>query len=290
MSLLDTKYQNLKALLASYGAVAVAYSGGVDSSLLIYVAHEVLGINALALTAVAPLVSRQELADAQNFCERYGITQKFCHPEVMQIEGVRFNAPNRCYVCKKAIFSELFTVTHKVGIEILTDGSNLDDLAEYRPGKKALSELGVKSPFVEAGFTKSDIRALSQMLQLPTWNKQSNACLATRFPYGVELTPEKFNMVEKAENILVEQGFSQVRVRVHDTIARIEIPPHQFDKVLVNHTRERIVASFTRLGFTYVTLDLLGYNSGSMEATIDAAAAGSAADSIASNFDELKAR
>ena len=286
MNSLEQKYHNLKALLASYGAVAVAYSGGVDSSLLIYVAHEVLGTKARALTSVAPMVSHQDLTDAQNFCERYGIAQTFCHPDVMQIEEVRFNAPNRCYVCKKAIFSELFTAAHEAGIEILADGSNLDDLAEYRPGKKALSELGVKSPLVEAGFTKSDIRALSQTLQLPTWNKQSNACLATRFPYGTELTPEKLHMVEQAENILSEQGFSQVRVRVHGNIARIEIPPHQFDKVLANQARERMVASLMSLGFTYVTLDLLGYNSGSMEATINVATA----DSIAGNSDEPKAR
>lgn len=271
MNSLEQKYQNLKMLLASYDALAVAYSGGVDSSLLVYVAHEVLGAKALALTAIAPLVSRQELVDAQRFCERYGIAQKCCQPDVMQIEGVRFNAPERCYVCKKAIFSELFKLAHGAGIEILADGSNVDDLDEYRPGKKALEELGVKSPLIEAGFTKHDIRALSQRLQLPTWNKQSNACLATRFPYGTELTSEKLTMVEKAEHILAELGFSQVRVRVHGTLARIEVLPCQFDKAITNPIRESIVSSLTRLGFTYVTLDLVGYSSGSMNATINTA-------------------
>ena len=236
MSALHNKYRLLQDLLRSYGNVAIAYSGGVDSSLLSYVAHEALGDNAVSLTADAPVVPRSEFADSQAFCKRYGIRQVICHPNPIMMEEVRFNAPNRCYVCKKVLFGSLYEEAAKLGVETIADGSNLDDLGDYRPGLKALEELQVKSPLREAGFTKADVRALSRELGLPTWSKQSNACLATRFPYGTEITAEKLSLVDKAESALSGMGFTQLRVRVHNDIARIEVPAEQIETLLRDGT------------------------------------------------------
>ena len=265
MSALHNKYRLLQDLLRSYGNVAIAYSGGVDSSLLSYVAHEALGDNAVSLTADAPVVPRSEFADSQAFCKRYGIRQVICHPNHIMMEEVRFNAPSRCYACKKVLFSSLFEEAAKLGVETIADGSNLDDLGDYLPGLKALEELQVKSPLREAGFTKADIRALSRELGLPTWSKQSNACLATRFPYGTEITAEKLSLVDKAESALSGMGFNQLRVRVHNDIARIEVPAEQIETLLRDENRTSIVDALKELGFAYVTLDLAGYRTGSMD-------------------------
>ena len=181
------------------------------------------------------------------------------------MEEVRFNAPNRCYVCKKVLFSSLYEEAAKLGVETIADGSNLDDLGDYRPGLKALEELQVKSPLREAGFTKADIRALSRVLGLPTWSKQSNACLATRFPYGTEITAQKLSLVDKAESALSGMGFTQLRVRVHNDIARIEVPAVQIETLLRDENRTSIVDALKELGFAYVTLDLAGYRTGSMD-------------------------
>ena len=229
-----------------------------------YVAHETLGDNAVSLTADAPVVPRSEFADSQAFCKRYSIRQVICHPNPIMMEEVRFNAPIRCYVCKKVIFGSLLEEAAKLGVETIADGSNLDDLGDYRPGLKALEELQVKSPLREAGFTKADIRALSRELGLPTWNKQSNACLATRFPYGTEITAEKLSLVDKAESALSGMGFTQLRVRVHNDIARIEVPAEQIETLLRDENRTSIVDALKELGFAYVTLDLAGYRTGSM--------------------------
>lgn len=264
MSTLQKKYRLLQDLLRSYGKVVIAYSGGVDSSLLSYVAHETLGDNAVSLTADAPVVPRSEFADSQAFCKRYNIRQVVCHPNPIMMEEVRFNVPIRCYVCKKVIFGSLLEEAAKLGVETIADGSNLDDLGDYRPGLKALEELQVKSPLREAGFTKADIRALSRELGLPTWNKQSNACLATRFPYGTEITAEKLSLVDKAESALSGMGFTQLRVRVHNDIARIEVPAEQIETLLRDENRTSIVDALKELGFAYVTLDLAGYRTGSM--------------------------
>lgn len=264
MSSLQEKHQALQDILRSYGKIAIAFSGGVDSSLLSYVAHEALGENAVALTADAPVVPRSEFEAGKEFCQSYGIKQVICHPNPFEKEEVRFNAPNRCYVCKKVIFGSLFDAAHDLGIQIIADGSNLDDLGDYRPGLKALEELQVKSPLREAGFAKADIRALSRELGLPTWNKQSNACLATRFPYGTEVTVEKLALVDKAEEALSGMGFTQLRVRVHDDIARIEVPVPQMEVLLRDENRIAIVDALKELGFAYVTLDLAGYRTGSM--------------------------
>ncbi len=264
MATVEEKHRTLQGILRSYGKVGIAFSGGVDSSLLSYVAHEVLGEGAIAFTADAPMVPRSEFADAQAFCSKYGITQEICHPDPFQKEEVRFNAPDRCYVCKKVIFGKLYEAAAERGISIIADGSNLDDLGDYRPGLKALEELHVKSPLREAGFTKADIRALSKRLGLSTWNKQSNACLATRFPYGDEISVERLERVDRAERALSFMGFTQLRVRVHGNIARVEVPSCQIPQLLEEGTRSSIVRKLQHLGFTYVTLDLSGYRTGSM--------------------------
>ncbi len=214
------------------------------------------------------MVPRSEFADSQVFCAEHGIQQVICHPDPFLKEEVRLNAPDRCYVCKKVIFGSLFDAAAKRGISIIADGSNLDDLGDYRPGLKALQEMQVKSPLREAGFTKTDIRNLSKQLGLSTWNKQSNACLATRFPYGDELTVEGLEQVDRAEQALSFLGFTQLRVRVHGNVARVEVPPNQIPQLLEEGTRSTIVRKLKHLGFTYVTLDLSGYRTGSMNEQI----------------------
>ncbi len=268
MATLEEKHRTLQGILRSYGKVGIAFSGGVDSSLLSFIAHRVLGNEAVAFTADAPMVPRSEFADSQAFCAEHGIQQVICHPDPFQKEEVRLNAPDRCYVCKKVIFGSLFDVAAKQGISIIADGSNLDDLGDYRPGLKALQEMQVKSPLREAGFTKTDIRNLSKQLGLSTWNKQSNACLATRFPYGDELTVEGLEQVDRAEQALSFLGFTQLRVRVHGNVARVEVPPNQIPQLLEEGTRSTIVRKLKHLGFTYVTLDLSGYRTGSMNEQI----------------------
>lgn len=265
---LEAKYTKLVEVLRSYENVAVAFSGGVDSTLVSYVAHKALGANMIAVTAQAPVVPEVEFTAADNFCLDHGITQEIVHPNSFVSDAVRFNAPDRCYECKKIIFGTIFDAAAKHGISYVADGSNLDDLSDYRPGHKALREMEVKSPLLEAEFTKADVRALSREFNLPTWAKQSNACLATRFPYGTEITPEKLKLVDTAEAYLHSLGFEQLRVRVHDDIARIEVLPTQFDRLASEDLRMQIDEHLKQLGFAYVALDLRGYRSGSMNETL----------------------
>ncbi len=268
MTSIQEKYLALKNALLRYGKVAVAYSGGVDSSLLSFVAHEALGDDAIAVTADAPMVPRSEFSSSKAFCQQHGIKQVVVGPNPFASDIVRFNQPLRCYECKKLIFGALFEAAKENGIDVIADGSNLDDLGDYRPGMKALEEMQVKSPLREAGFTKADIRELSRELGLSTWNKQSNACLATRFPYGAELTQAGFEMVDRAEASLAEFGFSQLRVRVHGEVARIEVPESQMNIIINPEIRNEVVRRLKDAGFAYVALDLAGYRTGSMNEQI----------------------
>ncbi len=253
---LENKYSNLKTYLKDLGSVLVAFSSGVDSSFLLKTASEVLGSNVTAVTAKSPLFPDRELKEAKEFC----IKNKIKHIIVdIDIENIKNNPENRCYICKKNIFSKFLKIAELNNIKYVIEGSNIDDDNDYRPGMKAVKELNIKSPLKEAGLTKEEIRILSGN------NKPSFACLASRFVYGEEITEEKLKMVEKAEQILFNSGFKQVRVRLHGNLARIEVLQTEFEKLI----NSDIYGKIKNLGFDYVTMDLQGYRTGSMNEVIN---------------------
>ncbi|MBR6887002.1 MAG: ATP-dependent sacrificial sulfur transferase LarE [Selenomonadaceae bacterium] len=254
-----SKLDDLKNYLRGLGSVAVAFSGGVDSIFLLKVAHEILGDKVLALTAASKFIPRSELALTKKFCAGEGIRQIIFEADVLNIAGVKENPVDRCYLCKRALFENFLRLAED---KILVEGSNVDDAGDYRPGARAIAELKIKSPLQIVGLCKAEIRELSREMNLPTWNKPSQACLASRIPYGETLTAEKLATVEAAEEFLLGAGFNQLRVRVHGKIARLEVLPADFDKVI--KLREKISARLKNLGFDYVTLDLQGYRVGSM--------------------------
>ena len=268
MDALHEKLHRLESYLAELGSVAVAFSSGVDSTFLLKVAHNVLGNRAIAVTSKSCSFPERELREAMDFCQREGIEHIVIESEELAIEGFRRNPKNRCYLCKRELFTKIGEVAAERNVAFLAEGSNLDDNGDYRPGLQAVAELGVKSPLRHAELTKKEIRALSKELGLPTWNKQSFACLASRFVYGETISEEKLKMVDKAEQLLLDLGFHQVRVRIHDDMARIEVPPSEFGRLLQEEIRRPVYDTLKDLCFSYVTMDLAGYRSGSMNETL----------------------
>ena len=264
----QNKYEALKEYLRSLGSVAVAFSSGVDSTFLLKTAHDVLGDKCIAITAMSCSFPKRELEEAKAFCEKEGIRHITVESEELEIEGFCQNPTNRCYICKKELFEKIWDIATKEGLNAVAEGSNMDDNGDYRPGLQAVSELNIKSPLRYAELNKNEIRELSKKLELNTWDKQSFACLSSRFVYGEEITKEKLSMVDKAEQLLLDLGFHQLRVRIHGTIARIEVLPDEFPKLIEEKNRLKIVTEFEKYGFTYISMDLKGYRTGSMNETL----------------------
>lgn len=251
-------------------SIAVAYSGGLDSAFLLKVAHDELDKHAVALTARSCIHTEREFLQAVAFAQKIGAKQVVIDTQELEIEGFADNPVNRCYLCKEALFSKIGEWARQHHFQHVADGSNVDDLGDYRPGTKAVKELGVVSPLQEAGLSKKEIRTLSKELGLPTWDKPAFACLASRFPYGQKITREKLQQVDRGEQFLLDLGFGQVRVRHHGDTARLEVPADERGKFFNTVLMDKIDEKFRRLGFTYVSLDLKGYRTGSMNEAIAA--------------------
>ena len=260
---LKQKMEQLHAHLSHLGSVAVAFSSGVDSTFLLDVAHEVLGAKAVAFTAASPFVPQRDVDEAAAFCREKGIEHVVVPFDTLAIPGVAENPKDRCYLCKKMLFQKLLDLAEELEVPSVADGTNADDLTVFRPGLRALAELGIKSPLAEAGFTKAEVRALAGKRELSVSGRPSAPCLATRFPYDTHLTKEGLRAVEEGEALLGKYISGNIRLRVHNNTARIEADPDQFPTLIKHH--EDITGALRKLGFRYVTLDLAGFRSGSYD-------------------------
>ncbi|MDI6731568.1 MAG: ATP-dependent sacrificial sulfur transferase LarE [Candidatus Margulisbacteria bacterium] len=264
---MSSKYEKLKSRLKGLGSVLIAYSGGVDSTLLLKAASDAAKEKILAVVAQSPTYSSEELESAVSVCKGLGIEYNVIQTDEFHNKKFVSNPTDRCYYCKRELFSKLAKIAKERDIDFILDGSNYDDRMDFRPGGLAREEFGVRSPLSELKFTKQEIRDTSKMLGLPTWDKPSDACLASRVPYGTPLTPQVLKMVEEGEKYLRGMGFKQLRVRHHGTVARIEVNEESLPNLLHDEIRDDIYFKFKKLGYTYVSLDLKGYRTGSMNET-----------------------
>lgn len=260
---LEEKKKHLKNALKEMTGCVIGFSGGVDSTFLFAVAKEVLGERAIAVTITSEIHPEWELQEARDAAALIGGQHRIIPAKALEIHGLAENPENRCYICKKAIAALLWSVAREEEVPFVLDGGNMDDRSDYRPGRQAAMEAGIRSPLEEAGLTKDDIRRLSLAMNLPTWDKPSYACLISRFPYGVYLTPEKMRKVSMAEDSLREMGLRTIRVRFHDDVARLELGEEEYRQV-AHELREAVVSKVKEAGFAYVSLDLQGYRTGAM--------------------------
>ncbi len=268
---LEDKLAALRGIIEKTGGAVVAFSGGVDSTLLAKVAHDVLGERVLAVTLKSQIHPAFEQGDAVELARLIGIRHKVVDVDALAVEGLAENPPDRCYICKRQVLGGILAIAREEGLPAVVEGSNASDEGDFRPGMRAVRELGVLSPLKEAGLTKDEIREISCRLGLPTWSKPSFACLASRIPYGQRITPEKLRQVDTAEDFLRSRGYQAFRVRHHGDIARIELAPDEMKRFLANEDLSAVAAHLKSLGFAYVTLDLQGYRTGSLNEVIDAA-------------------
>jgi uncharacterized protein len=265
---LETKRQKLLELLREMGGCVIGFSGGVDSTFLFAVAAQVFGERALAVTATSETYPERELREAKQLAAKIGGRHRVIVSEELDIPGFADNPKDRCYLCKKELFTKLRQVAEEEGLPCVADGSNVDDRGDYRPGRRAAKELGVRSPLEEAGLCKADIRAISKAMALATWDKPSFACLSSRFPFGTKITRETLSVVGRAEEALRGLGLRTLRVRHHGDVARLELGPDEFRQV-VNGLREEVIRRVKQAGYTFVALDLQGYRTGSMNEAVD---------------------
>ena len=257
--------ERVKEIFQKLGGVVVAFSGGVDSTVLLKLALEALGKEkVLAVTAFSPTYPKKEVEEAKKMSELLGAEHLIIQTKELENPSFSQNPPDRCYHCKRELFAELKKIGEERGLPCVVDGSNADDLKDYRPGRKAAEEMGIRSPLAEAGLSKEEIRKIAKTYSLPNWNKPSFACLASRIPYGIAITQKRLKKIEKGEEFLVSLGLKTVRLRDHGNIARLEIDPEDLKKIIQPEIREAIVKKLKELGFLYISLDLEGYKSGSL--------------------------
>jgi pyridinium-3,5-biscarboxylic acid mononucleotide sulfurtransferase len=256
------KLGRLTSILSELNSIVVAFSGGIDSTLLLYLAKEALGENVIAITAVSPSLSTADKDETEKLARHMGVQHIFIESTEAEDQRYLDNSPERCYFCKNDVYTHIIAYAHEHGYHYVIDGTNADDVGDHRPGRKAARQHGVRSPLQEAEITKVEIRTLAEQYGLPNWDKPAAACLASRVPYGTTITLESLSQIDQAEAALREMGFGQLRVRHHQQVARIEVDANAFESVL--QKREKIVSSLTGLGYAYVSLDLAGFRSGSM--------------------------